>query len=741
MTASAQAAHALDSFWVGRAAARHFAPIDIDGLHAADVASAWAQIAELTARSEDELVAALAPAARVAPADLERPDPRMATFIPESIARKHGIVPLRADARTIWLATADPMDFDAEQAAGFITSRTVLLELAAPSALQRAHDAIYDPGRAVTRLIDDLDAQPADAVVEVVEAPVAADRDPALEAPVAKLIDALLSAAVRDGASDVHVEPVDGGVTVRYRIDGVLREVLKLPDATGPALVRRIKVVARLDVTNSMRPQDGRMAVRVDGQSVDLRVSTLPVARRGEKVVIRILDKRHLKADLGSLGLALHEQQLLTRILGHREGLMLVTGPTGSGKTTTLYAALNQLRTGKVNITTVEDPVEYDIPDIAQIQVNEAQGLTFAGALRSVLRQDPDVVLVGEIRDRETADVAVQASMTGHLVLTTLHTNDAPSAATRLRDMGVDGFKLATTIVGIVAQRLVRKLCESCALPCEPSALPPDAQPPEGRAAHPRRAVGCEACHETGYRGRMPIMEVMLVDPAVARLIEAGAAPMALASAARRGGMRTLWESGLDRIWDGRTAYDEVQRVLGDRVEEPLEPVAAPSPKKAAPQPKKTTAQPRKSAASSKKTASPPPPPSPAPAPQAEVAPLLLIVDDDPQMRRFVRTVLEREQFVILEAGDGLEALELLEQHRPALVLMDLDMPRLDGMATLEEIRARPATASLPVILLTARTEDEGDALDNGASDFLAKPLQPKALAARVRAVLRRARL
>jgi CheY-like chemotaxis protein/energy-coupling factor transporter ATP-binding protein EcfA2 len=532
---------------------------------------------------------------------------------------------------------------------------------------------------------------------------------------------------------------------------------MKLPENTGLVLVRRVKVVARLDVTNSMRPQDGRMALRVDGQMVDLRVSTLPVARRGEKIVVRILDKRHLKLDLGTLGLAESEQRLLQRLLSHREGLLLVTGPTGSGKTTTLYAALNQLRTGKVNITTVEDPVEYDIPDIAQIQVNEAQGLTFASALRSVLRQDPDVVLVGEIRDRETAEIAVQASMTGHLVLSTLHTNDAPSAAVRMRDMGVDGFKLGSTLIGVVAQRLIRKLCDKCAVPLAASALPVEARPPAGQACAARRAVGCEACGGTGYRGRLPIVEVLVVDQVVGRQIEQGESPIAIASVARRNGTRTLWESGLERIWRGLTDLTELQRVVGEQAEvapdveaavpdageraaliaEPTDAGETSDPVKPAPAKKPRARKPKKAA----EPIAPAPPPVVAVAPAPDAAARVLVVDDDPQMRRFVRMVLEREQHAVFEAGDGLEALEAAERDRPDLVVMDLDMPRLDGMATLEELRDRPATAALPVILLTARTEDEGEALDRGASDFLAKPLQPKALAARVRAVLRRARV
>jgi type II secretory ATPase GspE/PulE/Tfp pilus assembly ATPase PilB-like protein len=268
------------------------------------------------------------------------------------------------------------------------------------------------------------------------------ERDPAFDAPMAKLVDALITDSVRAGASDIHSEIEGREVIVRYRVDGILREVMRLPEAAGPSLVRRVKIVAGLDVTNSMTPQDGRSTAKVDDAVVDLRVATAPVARRGEKLVIRILNKSNLKTSIPDLALPPEEERILMQMLGHREGMLLVTGPTGSGKTTTLYAVLNHLKTGKVNIVTVEDPVEYDIDGISQLQVNEAQGFTFATALRSVLRQDPDIVLVGEIRDLETATIAIQAGLTGHFVFSTLHTNDATSAVTRLRDMGVDSFKI-----------------------------------------------------------------------------------------------------------------------------------------------------------------------------------------------------------------------------------------------------------------------------------------------------------
>jgi type IV pilus assembly protein PilB len=533
----------------------------------------------------------------------------------------------------------------------------------------------------------------------------------------AKLVDALITDAVRAGASDVHSEIEGNEVIVRYRVDGILREVMRLPDAAGPALVRRVKIVAGLDVTNSMTPQDGRSTARVDDTVVDLRVATAPVARRGEKLVIRILNKGNLKSSIPDLALPPEEEKVLMQMLGHREGMLLVTGPTGSGKTTTLYAILNHLKTGRVNIVTVEDPVEYDIDGISQLQVNEAQGFTFATALRSVLRQDPDIVLVGEVRDLETATITIQAGLTGHFVFSTLHTNDAVSAVTRLRDMGVDSFKIGSVVKGIVAQRLVRRLCDSCAEPVALDELPAEARPPADYAGNvsPRRAAGCKACGGSGYRGRVAVMELFPVEGPVGRLIETNAPLSELVTASRPFGMRTLWESGLVRFWNGVTSFDEIRRVLGEteahqsNASAPARPAAAPT----------------------------------APAAQGTAdGATILLADDDASMRRLLRTVLEREGFTVQEATDGLAALDAVEAGGLDLVLLDHDMPNLTGLGVLEEMRARVSSVSIPVIMLTARTDDtELEALELGAQDFMTKPVQPRSLVARVRAVLKRTRM
>jgi len=709
-------------------------------LRAGERRSYWRGAVARGYADDQQILEALSRRFGVPIADLSGVDTRVATLLPESIARKYLIVAMAADDRAIRIATSDPRDLELEQTLAFVTGRDVRFLAASPDDLAKKVEEIYRPDTAINRLVDGLNPS---AVETIDETPVPESiKDPSLDAPMARLVDAMIADAVREGASDIHCEPLAEGTSIRYRIDGVIKEVMRLPPSAGPALVRRVKIIARLDVTDPLHPHDGRSAVRVDGKPVDLRVSTVPVARRGEKVVIRILDKANLRSSIPDLRLLPSEETLLLRLLGHREGIVLVTGPTGSGKTTTLYAALNHLRTGEVNIVTVEDPVEYDVAGISQLQVNEAQGFTFATALRSVLRQDPDILLIGEIRDSETATIATQASLSGHLVLSTLHTNDAPSAVVRLRDLGVDGFKIASALKGVLAQRLVRKLCVECSAPVEISDLPREAQPPASRGqVAPRKAVGCKACGGTGFRGRTGVLEIMPVDEQVAALIGAGGLPDTLLAAARPQGMRTLWESGLERVWLGVTSLDEVIRVLGERIDDGTGPTARRSETSSPP-----VAAPTRSAdgADTRRPARPSvvAPTLPVTAQPSAAATRILVADDDRQMRRLVRMILERDGHEVAEAVDGLDALDLIESGHFDLMILDLDMPRLDGVGVLEELRARVMTSSIPVIVLTARTgESEAQVLDLGAQDFLAKPVQPVSLQARVRAVLRRTRM
>ncbi|QAA93244.1 type II secretion system ATPase GspE [Pollutimonas thiosulfatoxidans] len=370
------------------------------------------------------------------------------------------------------------------------------------------------------------------------------------DAPIIRMINALFTQAARDGASDIHIEPFETHSVVRYRVDGTLRDIVSPRRALHNALVSRIKIMASLDIAEKRLPQDGRIALRVGGRAIDVRVSTLPTGH-GERAVLRLLDKEAGRLELERLGMAADVLDGLDALIRRPHGIFLVTGPTGSGKSTTLYAALGRLDSATTNILTVEDPIEYDLPGIGQTQVNARINLTFASALRAILRQDPDIIMIGEIRDLETAQIAVQASLTGHLVLATLHTNDAVSAVARLVDMGVEPFLLASTLQGVLAQRLVRKLCAQCKLPQS-----------DGTAGWNRN--GCQACSHTGYSGRTGVHELFVLDDTLRAMIHADQAEHALRLAAQQGGMRSLRQDAERWIQQGVTSREEIARVTRD---------------------------------------------------------------------------------------------------------------------------------------------------------------------------------
>ena len=385
------------------------------------------------------------------------------------------------------------------------------------------------------------------------------------QAPVIRMINALLLEALRDRASDLHFEPYEARSVVRFRVDGVLRDVIEPPRALHAALVSRLKIMASLDIAEKRLPQDGRIALKLGGRSVDVRVSTLPTGP-GERVVLRLLDQDSARLDLTSLGMSELTRDAIDALIREPHGILLVTGPTGSGKTTTLYAALSRLPRGTLNMMTVEDPIEYALDGVAQTQVNSRIELDFARALRSILRQDPDVVMIGEIRDLETAQIAVQASLTGHLVLATLHTNDAASAVTRLADMGVEPYLLASSLLGVVAQRLVRTLCPSCrrSVPTSPAERLVLERIGAGSLQAHYEPVGCDACHGSGYRGRTGVYEVMVTDAALRRAIHERASDAAVREAAQSRGMKTLREDGARWLADGTTSLAELVRVTRD---------------------------------------------------------------------------------------------------------------------------------------------------------------------------------
>ena len=546
-------------------------------------------------------------------------------------------------------------------------------------------------------------------------ADVAASAEEASTAPIVRLVDMMLADGISSRASDVHVEPVEGGVVVRYRIDGVLRQVMKIPRSAGVPLISRIKIMSGLDIADRRRPQDGRARVSVNGSPVDLRISTLP-ATHGEKVVIRVLNAKATVLSLDSLGMSEDERDQIGKLLTNKEGIILVTGPTGSGKTTTLYSALRMVQSEGVNIVTVEDPVEYRLGEnIVQVQVNEKAGLTFASALRSILRQDPDVVLVGEIRDHETAQIAVQASLTGHLVLSTLHTNDAPNAVTRLVDMGMEAYKIATALRGVIAQRLMRRLCPLCRQESRDS-VPTRIKRyiPEGTALF--RAVGCPDCAMTGYRGRFSIVEVLTMNPEIERRIGAGATADKIAEAARHSGMKSLWESGLVHVLNGETTLEELLRVTDVPHDDRaggfgLGRTPTPAPfRVSGQQPALPTTDGATNGAATLSPAALPSLPSHVPGVDLSfelleevIAPILddpagrpgkgrcvLLVEDEDQLRRVMKDLLEREGYKVAEARDGAQALDEVDRSAPDLIMLDLNLPGLDGYGVLQRLRSRP---------------------------------------------------
>ena len=517
----------------------------VQSLETSSARSIWDAVTARRLFDDRTLVSLVARHFRLPIADLTHVSGQALELIPERWARRFGVLPLSIDDDSLIVATSNPCDVDCERALAFAAARPVRFAMASPGEIAARLDAAYG-GEGDTAPNEQLPpsetARHVDVQLLAGEAEEYDERaDVGDDAPsISLLVDELLGAGIGDRASDIHIEPEEQGIVVRHRVDGVIRVARRLPRAIAPALASRIKIISGLDIADRLRPQDGRARVAVNGVPVDLRVSSLP-ASHGEKIVIRILDGRTAVRTLDAIGFAPDELTRIERLLQCREGLLLVTGPTGSGKTTTLYAALRLLKQRGVNIVTVEDPIEYRLPGIVQVQVNERAGLTFAAALRSIMRQDPDVLLIGEIRDRETAEIAIQASLTGHLVLSTLHTNDAASAVTRLIDIGVAPYKIATAVKGVLAQRLLRRLCPKC-------------QPGP-------RSPSCKLCGGSGYHGRLAIVEVLIATSEFERRVAAGDAAERIAEAARNDGMRSLWQSGLSRVGNGETTEEELLRV------------------------------------------------------------------------------------------------------------------------------------------------------------------------------------
>ncbi len=487
-----------------------------------------------------------------------RPDEALLLRVPEYLARRHQVIPLSQADRTLTLGMIDPVDILAIDEVRRVTGLEIEPAVITADDFQRAMSvyptsdtAVDDAIQAIMPFDERFAEEEPDRLKELAD-----------EAPVVRLANLIIIQAVRQAASDIHVEPMETLMRVRYRVDGTLYSAMTPPARVQAALISRLKIMATMNIAERRLPQDGRIQLKVDEHDIDLRVSSIPTTW-GEKIVMRILDKRAAFVGIDRLGMAPDDLTRFERIISRPHGIILITGPTGSGKTTSLYAMLNRLNKTEVNITTIEDPVEYQLPGISQVQVNPRAGVTFATGLRSFLRQDPDIIMVGEIRDEETARIAIHAALTGHLVLSTLHTNDAAGAVARLTGIGLEPFLVASSVVGLIAQRLIKVLCEHCKEPYTP---PDDLLARLGIPANPAptfyKATGCPHCSQSGYKGRVGLFEVMPMDDRIKDLITRNGTADQIREAAVAAGMRTLSQDALSRVVSGVTSVEEARRVV-----------------------------------------------------------------------------------------------------------------------------------------------------------------------------------
>jgi type II secretion system protein E len=521
---------------------------------------------------EEEVLPVLAETCGIPFVDLhERSlDPQVLQLLPPKLIHRRSLLPLARDNGALVVATGDPYDVNSLDELQTLTGLQVRPVLASPREIARLIKTHFGVGgETVTALVQERGEEVE--LLEEIEADESEAAKLAQEASVVKLVNEILMEAINERASDIHIEPQEDGLRIRYRIDGVLQSQ-KLPPQINrfqAAIVSRIKIMARLNIAEKRLPQDGRIQMRVQGREIDVRVSIIPMIH-GEGIVLRILDKGRMVFNLANIGMAPDTYRIFRQLIDKPHGIILLTGPTGSGKTTTLYSALNEVKEDAIKIITVEDPVEYHQEGISQIQVHPKIGLTFAAALRSILRHDPDVILIGEMRDLETAEAAIQASLTGHLVFSTLHTNDAPSAFTRLIDMGIEPFLVASTVEGVMAQRLVRTICPECKVSYRPQAadLPPDfpRQMPDGSPLILWKGAGCRACRQTGYRGRTGIHELLVTGDDIRELVVQRVNAAAIRNEALKHGMIPLRQDGWRKVLQGITTVDEVARMTAGDV-------------------------------------------------------------------------------------------------------------------------------------------------------------------------------
>jgi type IV pilus assembly protein PilB len=653
--------------------------------------------------------------------------------IPEEVCRKNLIIPFESTGNSISIASFNPSNLDAENEIEYLTGKYVKTFFAYKAQILLKIGEHYAPEQLIDSLVDKKQSA---SRVQIPGEELADN-----QTSVVKLVNQIFSGSINDEASDIHIEPQETSVSVRYRIDGVLKNIMEIPRAVHPTVMSRIKILSNLNIAETRKPQDGKAKIIVDDFDIDLRISILPT-NYGEKAVIRILDRRNASVSFEQMGIRGRNKELLEHCFTVKQGMVLVTGPTGSGKSTTLYSALNRIRSNTNNILTIEDPIEYRLEGINQVQVNEKAGITFATALRSFLRQDPDVILVGEIRDRETAEIAIQAALTGHLVLSTLHTNDTFTTITRMQDMGIDKFKITESLQAIVAQRLVRRLCEKCRKPVDEANV-------DGKLmqlfnqlqldVHVHEAAGCEQCGYTGYKGRIGVYEILILDDEVRDVITGDSSIKNIRSTARKNGFRNLFEDGLSLIAAGITDYKELIRVIHPGSGQPeIERAAAPAATEEVVVPKSPEAA--KPSATDK---------------QGDVEEMvvveekkdftsiakdILVIDDSTHARQIIKKLIEKKtSWKVREAEDGMKGLAQVVEQFPDLIILDIMMPTMDGYEFLQHLRADPRTNGLPVVILSSldQVDNEIKGLQCGADDYVTKPINLNLLILRIEKLLR----
>ncbi len=671
-------------------------------------------------------------------------------LIPASLARKNKIVPIKKIDNALYVALADPLAAGAVDDVKFFTQLSVRIVITPERDILEAVDKYY-PDRDIKQ---DLGFGMEQSDLEVVKKEPDEESDYAELLnlaglpPVVRFTNAILAEAIKQGASDVHIEPQKDLLVVRNRIDGILTENLRTDKHLHPSVVSRIKILSDLDISIRRKPQDGKAQVKYGGKPFDLRISTIPTSY-GEKITIRILNPDSAQLLPEQLGFDHRDLTNLLDALNMPQGIVLVTGPTGSGKSSTLYACLKKLNKPEVNIVTVEDPVEFDVGGINQVQINPKAGITFAAGLRSILRQDPDIVMVGEIRDAETARIAFQAAQTGHLVLSTLHTNDAPSAVTRLLDLGIEPFLVSGSLLAVLGQRLVRRICSHCKVEDDPDPnmlrrvrhLIGDA-----KEAKFWKGAGCEACRGSGFSGRLGVFELLVATSELRKVIASNVSSQAFVEAADAEGFRKMTSDGVQKALDGLTTLGEVFRVA------PPEVVS--DPKETAPASSVSRDEPYEAKEKAVEATGFPPsrriegdvgsdePPAFAEDPRAFVSekPKILVADDNPVIREALKKILRKLDCEVLTATDGHAAFELAMESLPNLIITDFGMPVMNGFELIRKLKQHPASWQIPVLMLTARDEVESEikAIEAGADDYLVKPVNAGRFLARVRRLLNR---